>query len=393
MAVVRWSAGGVAYCKTMGEWESEEAIRNYQRFQLEWAEASCEIRSVSDLTVIELAATFLEYCEGYYVKNGEQTSEVYAVRRSMAILGEIVSDDMRVDEFSGDTLRLYQGHCVGKGYSISTIKHYVNLVIRCFAWGSSRNGRGNRPMVNPVIVASLREVEGLVPGRTKAPKPKKVKAVALADVEKTIAAVDKMRCAVSRKAMIKKIIQVHLLTGMRSSQLLSITLGQLVRHDPAIPGVWRYDCRKNKTEHLGTESVYYLGPKVIEILEPIIESVERDAVARGIGKDEILDIPLLSFEARQAKRGRHATNEARQRVRVGIDPDRYRQLIARACKEAGLSRWKPHQLRHTRATEVKRIYESDAAAAAAIGDSEEVTKRVYIDETDAVKIRIARETG
>ena len=78
---------------------------------------------------------------------------------------------------------------------------------------------------------------------------------------------------------------------------------------------------------------------------------------------------------------------------VKIDRDGYRRAVAQACRAAGVPHWHPHQLRHSRATEVQRIYESDAQAAAAIGTSEEVAARVYIDPSEAVRRRMRGKRG
>lgn len=71
----------------------------------------------------------------------------------------------------------------------------------------------------------------------------------------------------------------------------------------------------------------------------------------------------------------------------------YARLIKAACQAVGVAPWHPHQLRHNKATEVKRLYESDEAAARAIGTSEDVAARIYADPQEAVDRRIAREAG
>jgi integrase len=45
------------------------------------------------------------------------------------------------------------------------------------------------------------------------------------------------------------------------------------------------------------------------------------------------------------------------------DKDSYRRAIQRAARKAGVAAWHPHQLRHTRATQVRARYGLDAARA------------------------------
>jgi integrase len=61
----------------------------------------------------------------------------------------------------------------------------------------------------------------------------------------------------------------------------------------------------------------------------------------------------------------------------------YRHAIARACKTAAVPVWKPHQLRHNRATEIRREAGLDAARAVLGHRSPQVTE-VYA-ELDASK--------
>jgi len=72
----------------------------------------------------------------------------------------------------------------------------------------------------------------------------------------------------------------------------------------------------------------------------------------------------------------------------------YRTVVQSACAAAGVEPFSPNQLRHSRATEIQRRYEDDKAVAAALGNSPEVSRQVYVDNpADAVAKRIAEELG
>lgn len=44
-------------------------------------------------------------------------------------------------------------------------------------------------------------------------------------------------------------------------------------------------------------------------------------------------------------------------------PDTYRRAVNRKCEQLGIAKWNPNQLRHSCATEVRRVYGLDAARA------------------------------
>ena len=61
----------------------------------------------------------------------------------------------------------------------------------------------------------------------------------------------------------------------------------------------------------------------------------------------------------------------------------YRQAVIKACQKAGVPEWHPHQLRHAKATEIRREAGLDAARAV-LGHRSTATTEVYA-EIDAGK--------
>jgi integrase len=55
----------------------------------------------------------------------------------------------------------------------------------------------------------------------------------------------------------------------------------------------------------------------------------------------------------------------------------YRQAIQRACRRAGVAVWHPHQLRHTRADEIERLYGEDGSKTV-LGHSSLNATQVYL---------------
>jgi integrase len=59
--------------------------------------------------------------------------------------------------------------------------------------------------------------------------------------------------------------------------------------------------------------------------------------------------------------------------------------VKRACRRAGVETWHPHQLRHTRATEVRREFDTEAAQIL-LGHSKPDTTVIYA-ERDMTRAR------
>ncbi|MDY3557569.1 hypothetical protein R5W23_000096 [Gemmata sp. JC673] len=165
-------------------------------------------------------------------------------------------------------------------------------------------------------------------------------------------------------AILEALVRVHWWLGGRPEDLVSMRPGDLDRTED----VWRYVPDTHKNEHREQELEYWIGPKAQAILVPLLEgksATELVFVYPGVGDDPPTPIQRAVYGNR----------------------------VKDVCRRAGVKPWTPRPLRHSRATEVMRIYESNSAAAAVIGDSEEVARTIYVDPQSAVRKRIARETG
>jgi integrase len=125
----------------------------------------------------------------------------------------------------------------------------------------------------------------------------------------------------------------------------------------------------NKVLHRGIGRVVFFGPRAREALTPLLV---------GAGPDD----PVFRFRPH-----RPGWLEA-------LTSHRYREFVAAACVSAGVPVWTPNQLRHNRATELMDALEDDAAVAAVLGNSPEVTRRVYAHRAgETAARRIAEATG
>ena len=363
-AYVRWATNGKTYERSMGPWGSEEARAKYVRFSLEWTQGLSEIKTAkAEILVLELIDAYLTHADSHYRKNGRRTGEFAAIKAAMKPLAEIAGDRLTSD-FRPDDLRLCQQLLIGQGKSRTTINGYVFRITNCFAWGSSHTTDSGVPLVPPNLVASLREVANIQPHRTAAKEPVKITSVPWATVEATF---PHLHVDPVRRAILEALIRVHWLTGMRSSALLAMRPVDLDRTKSE--WLYRVGSGENKNAFRGRSLSFWIGPQAQAVLAPLLVGQPNDK-------------PIFRFA------------NASTGADVLIDRCRYQKFVELACKRGNIPHWHPHQLKHSRATEVQRIYEDSEATAAAIGNTPEVAREVYTDDPrEAVRRRIARETG
>ena len=75
----------------LGPWRSKASKLEYDRLIREWVAAGRPTRQVAgtnDITVVELAAAYLDFAKGYFRKNGKPTDTIYQVQQATTIVCE-----------------------------------------------------------------------------------------------------------------------------------------------------------------------------------------------------------------------------------------------------------------------------------------------------------------
>jgi len=167
--------------------------------------------------------------------------------------------------------------------------------------------------------------------------------------------------------------------------------------------VWVYSPSIHKNMWRGHVRQVPLGPKAQEILRPFMNrradafffSPAESEAERNAAKRKNRKSPMTPSHAARKPKARPGRAK-----RERYDTDSYRGAIDYALKMANKKRkpdekipkWYPLQLRHTRATEVRKSYGLDGAQAALGHKNADVTQ-VYAEKNLAVAVRIAKETG
>lgn len=366
-AYVRWMEGGKRKQKWFGPWRSSKAREGYARFLRAWSEGVAESRPVpvaagGVAVVADLARAWLGHCQTRYVKFGKQTSEFHVCRAAAAVAMDRF-ELLPVAEFGLMQLEAVRADMVKKNWARGTVNKYTGKVTAMFGWGVPRK------LVPADVHYALLQIEPLTPGATTAPDSEPTRSVPPADLAAVLAG-EHLHPDPDRRATLAAMIRVQLLTGMRPGELCALAPAHLDRS----LSEWRYTipATANKNHHRGKQPPAWFGPLAQAILSPLLAATAATS-----------DRPLFTFPPIRRK-----ADGPRP-----VSRHEYARLIHAACLRAGVAPWHPHQIRHNKATDVMRIYESDTDAARAIRTTPEVAARIYADPHEEAARRIARATG
>ena len=240
----------------LGEFDSPASKAKYAEKIAEWQrnrDASQAVRASpgSHYTCGRLALDYLRFAEGYYVKNGEQTSQIDRVRQALRALVALY-EEQPVIEFGPLKLRNIQQHLVGQGLCRTYINSLVGCLKLMFKWAAAEE------KIPASVPDALRYVVGLKKGRTTAKEPTPIGPVDIATVNATIEHLSPVVAAM---------IRLQLLTGCRPGEVVAIRPCDLTF---GLDGTACYRPDSHKTEHHGRERRVYLGPQALGILKPFL---------------------------------------------------------------------------------------------------------------------------
>lgn len=328
------------------------------------------------LTLRELNDRYLVHARGYYVKNGEQTSE-YAKLASAAELATEHFGNLPASEFGPLCLQDVRDRLIAKGLARTTVNSQTRRIVRIFKWGTANE------LVPETVHRALKSVDGLRAGRTVARESVPVRPVADAIVDATLPELPEV---------VADMVRFQRLTGCRPTETCSVRPCDVDRTGD----VWLYRPESHKTEHHGRERVIFIGPKGQGVL---LRYLARDPMAYCFR-------PCDSEAKRRAEAhaarvtplscgNRPGTNVKASPLRPAGErypKDSYANAIRRACKRAGVEQWSPNQLRHTAATMARAEFGLDGAQLV-LGHAHARTSEIYAEKNLAAGAEIARRIG
>lgn len=385
------AAAEAAYLSRVGEWMLRKAGKTVAIAKPEGAAAPVG----SSRTVTEICVEYVRHAEGYYQCDGKPTRQYAnvksAIRRLRARFGNLPATS-----FGPRALKDVRESMIREGLERKTINNYCATIIRAFRWGTEQE------LIGPEIYQALEAVAPLKRGRSEAKESDPVRPVADAVVEETKKHLPRT---------IADMVEIQRLTGMRPGELLQMTTGAIDSSDR----VWVYKPARHKTLHLDKDREVLIGPRAQEIVRRYIrKELDKPLFSPAATVEDLL---AAKREARTTKRSKaqdrrdeKRRDQAKFRRRPPRDrysPESYARAIARAVRVAfrpeGMTdaefvewkcpyHWHPHQLRHSRATELRKKFGIEAARVA-LGHSDPDVTLIYAERDRGVGMKIAAEVG
>lgn len=412
------------YC---GKWGTPEAEANYQRAIAEWLTkkagqtAAAETPANQPISIAALIAKYLAFCATYYVKDDQPTDTLMNVRLSVAPLNELFGNTA-VANFSPLKLQQVRDVMVASGKLCrKSINARIQVIVRMVKWGTAQE------LVPPGVLQGLQAVGGLKRGRSAAKDHPPVGPVPIETVEATIP---------HMPPHVREMVRLQLLSGCRPGEIVQLRPMDLDRSGD----VWMFTPASHKTQHHGKQRRIYFGPQAQAILAPLLVDVaDAEYVFSPRKSEEIRHAELRAkrktplwlshIEAQKARASRQGKRKRRPETRYNVHS--YRRAITRACEDAfemphhlrsntvfllledleepersevaerlrseanawrAANAWFPNQLRHSRATELRKEFGIDAASTI-LGHSGLQVTQVYAEKDDEKARQIMRDHG
>ncbi len=362
----------------LGPYGAPQTSEAYGRWIAEFAaQHGRAVEQKDDLRIAELRDLFLAHAASYYKGPGGSTKEVGNFKRITGELNDLYGVSL-AREFGPLRLIALRDRYVAKGWSRGGVNQAVNRIRHVFKWAVARE------LVPSSVWEALRAVEPLRRGRAQARETAAVKPVPIEHVNAIAGHVSKQVWA---------LVQLQLLTGARSGELVGIRAVDI----DTTGAVWLLRPAQHKTAHRGHARTIYLGPQAQEIVRPFLPG-------------RAVDAPLFSpaeaegsrLEERHAQRkvplscGNSPGSNRRRRPKVqpgdGYTTESYRRAVTRACEEANVPHWHPHQLRHNAATALQRQFGIETARVI-LGHTSPAVTAIYAEADHRKALEVMSKIG
>lgn len=352
----------------LGEYDSPESKEEYQRVIATWKATGRRLPTSNpaavDITIAELTQQYWQHVEGYYRHpDGTPTGEVQAMRYSLRPLNHL-HGPTPAKAFGPLALKSVREIMV-KGYDHpqygrqepccrTLVNARVKRIRGMFRWAVANE------LISTNVLHGLQAVEALKRGRSDARESKPVLPVARAVIDDTLPLLRPMQADMAR---------LQLESGMRPGELVAMR-----PCDIDMTGiVWLYRPGQHKTGHHGHERVISLGPKCQMIIRRYL-TTETQAFLFSPKKN--VEERLAALRLSRKTKVQPSQQGRRKKRPKKVPSDQYSvaaygHFIAQAIKRHNakvsqreqIPHWHPHQLRHTRALELKREAGLDVARA------------------------------
>jgi integrase len=328
--------------------------------------------------VVELCAAFKRHGRVHCRKpDGSQTTTYWNVRTVVLLLvgmyGRTPASAFTLARLREVREAMIRGD-KDKGrrpWSRKTCNQAVNMIRHIFKWGVESD------LVDATVYGALCALRPLQGCRTEARETDEIQPV-------PIEWVNAVKPHVSMQ--VRALIELQLLTAARPGELVGLRAVDIDTRG----AVWEARLRNHKTSHAGKKRTLYFGPNAKAILESFLSGRVVDAFLFS-PREAVAD------RATQAEthRRRNQTTSPRQTDRVVGDcytVNSYRRAIERGCRAASVPVWRPNQLRHNAATELRKSHGLDTAQVL-LGHSRVDVTQVYAEVNRARALEVIGKIG
>jgi integrase len=349
-------------------------------------------RGQSGLTVNDLILAYWRFAKSHYVRDGKPTTTVDSIRAALRPVRELYGSTPAA-EFGPKSLKAVRQQLIGAGLSRGVINKRIGQIKRAFKWAVAEE------MAPPSVYHGLQAVVGLTFGRSKARETEPIKPVPDLYVAIVLPFVSPVVAAM---------IKVQRITGMRAGEVVIMRPCDI----DTSGDIWIYEPSDHKGRWRGHRKQVPLGPEAQRILVPYLnrdpqaflfspqesEAWRLEHRPPYHGRQRKTDIYPCELKRRQTlKQARRKRRNRKRPKRDRYDTNSYRRAIEygwKRVKKAGFAvpHWHPHQLRHTRGTEVRRLFGIEAAQVA-LGHARADITQVYAERNLDQARQIAKVMG
>ena len=328
-------------------------------------------------TLAMVMADYLVYAKSYF--GISPSSEWHRIKYALAPIKKLYAS-LPAADFASPHFKAVRQHLLDQDLCRNTINAHMKRIVRMMKWAASEG------IVPANVFETLRLIPGLRKGRTTARETEAVKPVDASVVELTLKHLP---------PLVADMVRLQLLTGCRPGEVCKLTPRMIDRSGE----VWVARPDDHKTAHHGHTRAIFFGPKAQSILAPYIQREPDDCLFRPADSvnqkrkaDHAKRVTPLSCGNRPGKTNRRKTSGRTRVAGESYTVPAYARAITRAAEKAGVQHWAPNQLRHSRATEIRKMFGLEAAQVVLGHASADITQ-TYAERNESLASEVALKTG
>ncbi|TWU21755.1 site-specific tyrosine recombinase XerC [Novipirellula galeiformis] len=359
----------------LGPHGTQASRRKYDQIIAEYlasGRSSCFGVAADEYTVAMMMVEYLAYSKVYY--GNAAGSEWHKAKCAAKPLKKLYAN-LQASEFGPAQFKVVRDQMLVGGLSRTYVNSQMKRILRMVKWAAAEG------KVSASVFDTLRLIPGLKKGRTTARETAPIMPVPIEDVDATL---------LHLPSVVADMVRFQLLAGCRPGEVCKLTPAMIGRSGET----WVAELNEHKTAHHGHTRKIFIGPNAQKILTPYLFRDADDCLFRP------LDTDRMQREIRTANRttppscgnkvGTNRKRKPKQKPGTAYTTGTYGQAIKRAATTAGVNHWSPNQLRHARATYIRKHFGLEAAQVILGHQSADITQTYAERDEELAKSVVAK---